>query len=84
MTDGVGTMWDMQRASEEVVKVLVFKTRAWEQTRWNRWDPVTRVEGTDEAWTDMCSLSAVVFDLAFCHALRNLGKQPGVPDEWVF
>lgn len=56
-----------------------FKTRVWEQKRWNRWDLVARAEGMGEEWVDTWSLSRVAFDLALCHALRGLGERSGVP-----
>lgn len=61
-----------------------FKAHVWEQRRWNRWGPVTRVQGADKARTDTRSLSAVgavACGSALCHTSRNFGKRSGVPED---
>ena len=68
--------------SVPIMKLLkFFKTRVWEQKRWNRWDLVTQVEGMDGAWMDAWRLSPAAFYLALCHALRNFGKRSGFPED---
>jgi hypothetical protein len=54
MADDVVTGWAVCVVSKmrRDRNLILFKTCVWERMRWNRWDLVTRVGGTDEAWLD--------------------------------
>jgi hypothetical protein len=81
MTDGVATMRVCSAPASGLPIFFLFKTRVWEQRRWNRWGLVTRIQETDNASTDTRSLSAAACSLVLCHASRNLRKRSGVPED---